>query len=91
MFYRENLERSLEKHRNTELREVCRKIYYVIITVIARKRFLQAKARIVQCQKFVKVCVCVFCVYVFLLCVCVHMCVCVCVRVYTFEWVWVCT
>ena len=55
MFYRENLERELEKHRNTELREVCRKIYYVILTVIARRKFQKAKARIVQCQKFVKV------------------------------------
>ena len=59
MFYRENLERALEKHRNTELREVCRKIFYVILTVIARRKFLKNKARIVQCQKFVKVCVCV--------------------------------
>ena len=56
MFYRENLERALEKHRNTELREVCRKIYFVILTVIARRRFLKNKARIVLCQKFVKVC-----------------------------------
>ena len=55
MFYRENLERALERQRNIELREVCRKIYYVILTVVARRKFLQAKARIVQCQKFVKV------------------------------------
>ena len=46
----------MEKHRNTELREVCKKIYFVILTVIARRRFLKDKARIVQCQKFIKVC-----------------------------------
>ena len=47
----------MEKHRNTELREVCKKIYFVILAVVARRRFLKNKARIVQCQKFVKVCV----------------------------------
>ena len=51
----------MERHRNTELREVCKKIYYVILAVIARKRFLKNKARIVQCQKFVKVCITVSC------------------------------
>ena len=47
----------MEKHRNTELREVCKKIYFIILAVIARRRFLRDKARIVQCQKFVKVCI----------------------------------
>ena len=47
----------MEKHRNTELREVCKKIYFVILAVVARRRFLKNKARIIQCQKFVKVCV----------------------------------
>ena len=36
MFFRENLERVLERNRDTALREVCRVIYHVILTVIAR-------------------------------------------------------
>ena len=39
----------------TELREVCRVIYGVILTVITRRRFLRIKLQIVQVQKMVKV------------------------------------
>ena len=55
VFYRENLERVLEKQRDTELRAVCRIIYHVILTVVTRRRFLKAKERIIKVQKFCKV------------------------------------
>lgn len=55
VFYRETLERTLERQRDLELRAVCRLIYRIILTVVARRRFLKAKARIVQVQKFVRV------------------------------------
>lgn len=45
----------MERQRDLELRAVCRFIYRVILTVVARRRFLRAKARIVQVQKLVKV------------------------------------
>ncbi len=45
----------MERQRDLELRAVCRFIYRVILTVVARRRFLRAKARIIQVQKLVKV------------------------------------
>ena len=36
MFYRENLERIVEKTRDEQLRAVCRVIYNVVCTVIVR-------------------------------------------------------
>ena len=39
-----------------ELREVCKVIYGVILTVITRRRFLKTKQQIVQVQKMIKVC-----------------------------------
>ena len=45
----------MEKHRDNELRAVCRIIYNVILTVVTRRRFLKAKKRIVQVQKYCKV------------------------------------
>ena len=56
MFYRENLERHLERKRMTELRAVCKVIYGVILTVITRRRFLRIKVQIILVQKMVKVC-----------------------------------
>ncbi len=38
-----------------ELREVCKVIYGVILTVVTRRRFIKTKARIVTVQKLVKV------------------------------------
>lgn len=38
-----------------ELREVCKVIYGVILTVITRRRFLKTKQQIVQVQKMIKV------------------------------------
>ncbi len=49
------MERTLERQRDLELRAVCRLIYGVILTVVARRRFLKAKTRIVQVQKLVRV------------------------------------
>lgn len=40
-----------------ELREVCKVIYGVILTVVTRRRFLKTKVKIVMVQKMVKVCV----------------------------------
>ena len=36
VFYRENLERELERIRETELRSVCKIIYRIVLTVICR-------------------------------------------------------
>ena len=55
IFYRENLERHLERERMKELREVCRVIYGVILTVITRRKFLRTKVQIVQVQKMIRV------------------------------------
>lgn len=61
IFYRENLERHLERQRMLELREVCKVIYGVILTVITRRRFIKTKARIVIVQKIVRVSAKVMC------------------------------
>jgi len=55
VFYREHLERHLERERMSELKEVCKVIYGVILTVVTRRRFIKTKAKIVIVQKLVKV------------------------------------
>ena len=55
MFYRESLERLLERERDNALRDVCRIIYYFILTVVTRMRFLKTKLLIIQAQKYCKV------------------------------------
>lgn len=56
VFYRENLERILEKERDNALRDVCRIIFYFILAVVTRRRYLRKKAMIVQVQKYIRVC-----------------------------------